>query len=256
MALYTTKKFKTIEKYVAGIKSKRDQCYFQGQSASIFQYLADGALAFTFLSEIKQLLSVLVILAGPHAGASVDLIKEGLAKVCLNKKSVLILVDLLDRVTKEQLDKIKDGKLPIIPIHMGIKWHQCSSTEILKQLRSIQSMNLNQIAEMAGFSYENAYLAFGLEDRVLLDEANHKINQLWDAETAALLSGIEAFLESEQPAPKRKSLLVPGMPLAELPLGIKNTQSGINDVGLFAINEKEQVTDKQIQLVHHAVAPL
>ena len=55
----------------------------------------------------------------------------------------------------------------------------------------------------------------------------------------------EAFLESEKPTPKRKSLLVPSMPLAELPLGIKNTQSGISDVGLFASNEKEQVADKQ-----------
>ncbi len=234
-ALYTTKNFKPIEKYVKGILSNRGKYGFQGQSAPLSDYLAEGALAFTFLSEMRNLLKIQFILKGRLAGQAIENIKENMEKIIVTRDSLPLLIDLLLNVTKEQIAKIKDGNLPVWPPHMGIIWEkQRGAVELLKCLRVMQSMNLYHIAEMAGFSHENSHLAFGLEFNAMVDEINEVINQVWDAESVGLLRGVDHFLEKVEADPKASGLGSQSMRLATLTPAVQANQTRIGGASLFA----------------------
>ena len=241
LALYTTKKFKSIEQYVTGIISRRDQFSFKGYSAPLSYFLVGGVLTFAFLSEVRNLLKALFILKGPLAGQVLDVIKDRVEEMILSRESIPVLIEIMMSVTKEQICKIKEGQLPILPMHMGIKWNHRSPTELLKLLKKMHAMNLHHIADMAGFSFEDAHQAFGLACDALADEINVAINQVWALESECLLRGIERFLEKERAYSTEKVLAATSMHMAVLLSEEPTTQAGPATIGLFAVSKIERV---------------
>lgn len=255
LALYTTKKFRSIEQYVTGILSQRDPFAFKGYSAPLTHFLVEGVLSFTFLSEVRNLLKALFILKGPLAGQTLDVIKDRPEKMILLRESIPVLIDIMIKITNAQIGKIKEGQLPILPRHMGIEWDHRSPTELLKLLKSMHAMNLHHMADLAGFSFENAHQAFGLACSALVDEMNVAINQVWALESESLLRGIERFLESVRADAGEKVLAAPHAQVTVLLPAEPTTQVGPATIGMFAASTIEIPLEQPVPIFPGAGLP-
>ncbi len=223
---------------------------FKGESKPLKRYVVDGLLGFTFPPEFRNLLKAYFLLKGPFAGQRVEQIKDHTANFVAQGELVPTLIDMLKDVSREQMVNIRSGSLPVPPADMGIMWDlRRSPNKILSILRSNQCLDLYSIAEMAGFSRENAHLAFGLQSRALVDAINKDIHQLWDAETPALLLGIATGLRKQEAKLKAEwrgaEAMLVCLQAAEQPSGVRlpveppkvaqvHPVAALNDLGLFA----------------------
>lgn len=199
LALFTSEIYNRLAQWASDNLSVVGAVGFVGESKGLKRYLEDGLLSFTFPPEFRNFLKASFLMKGPFAGQPVQAIKAHTANFIAQADLVPALSDMLMEISRGQIADIKSSALPQPPADMGIKWDLRRSPEkILNIIRGMQCINLYAIAEMAGFSKENAHLAFGLGSGALLDEINQNINHLWDQESDALLTGVARGLKREE----------------------------------------------------------
>ena len=200
LAALSARHFDALANYATNNISEAGPLGFVGEAKPLHRYLVDGLLDFTFPPEFRNFMKALFMLNDPAlAGQNVKTIQAMTARYTAEASMTPTLIGQLTVLVKEQIADIRSGALPKPPADMGVQWDIRRSPEsILNILSAMQCLDLYRIAEMAGFSRDNAHLAFGLASREILQQTNLALIALWEDAKPALLAGVGVGLKRLQ----------------------------------------------------------
>lgn len=200
MAMCTSQQFRNLSAYACDnlsiVGKAPNQLGFKGETKRLPRFIVDGLLEFTFPPEFRNVIKASFLLKSQFAGQNINDVRDQTANFVVQGELVRTLTTMLVDATKEQVNDIKAGSLPQPPADMGIQWDiRRTPGKILNILRAQQCLDLFNIAEMGGFSRDQAHLAFGLQSKAVVDSINQEIQKIWEEQTPDLLKGIESALK-------------------------------------------------------------